>query len=455
MRASDEREKRTPPPILTGTPSNLNSNIEVEKVVLGSLLSGCDGSEKVMRLLRPKDFFSAVHQKIFEGIQQSYASQNSIDAVSVMAAFLNKPAAGITMGYLFSLSKDYRTEKCVLQYARIVKDKAALRSLLDVLEEAVKKIRNDQVSDVGQFLEDTTDCLTGIYDSCNPEDKRVGVIESALGSVIKTIQRHNQSQDVLLGIPTGFSKLDDITLGLQRGELIVVAGRPAMGKTAFVMNIVEHVLKDDQLLVGVFSMEMSASQLLTRMISSLGRIKLRAIRTGRFEGEDQLNLKRALEILESSRLVIDDSSNHTINSIRSKIIDWCTPHKTIGLVVIDYIQLMGDQAGSDSRAAEVAQISRSLRSLAKELGIPIIIISQLNRSLEQRVDKRPIISDLKESGAIEQDADLILFVHREEVYNPTPKNKGRAEIIIGKHRNGPTGSISLNFFGEYVQFRDS
>ncbi|AGO28298.1 replicative DNA helicase [Candidatus Tremblaya phenacola PAVE] len=454
MRASDEGGKRTPPSFLTGVPSNLNST-EEERVVLGSLLSGCDDSEKVMGLLRSKDFFFAVHQKIFEGIQQSYASLNSIDAVSVMAASLNKPTAGITMGYLLSLSKDYRTEKCALQYARIVKEKAALRSLLDVLGEAVKKIQNDQVSDVGQFLEDTTDRLASIYDFYNPEDKRAGAIESALGGVIKAIQWRNQSPGVPLGIPTGFTKLDDITLGLQKGELIVVAGRPAMGKTAFVMNIVEHVLQDDKLLVAVFSMEMSASQLLTRMISSVGRIKLRTIRTGRLEGEDQLNLKRVLGMLESSRLVIDDSSNHTINSIRSKIIRWRAAHKTIGLIVIDYIQLMGDQAGSDSRAAEVAQISRSLRSLAKELGVPIIVISQLNRSLEQRVDKRPIISDLKESGAIEQDADLILFVHREEVYNPTPKNKGRAEIIIGKHRNGPTGSISLNFFGEYVQFRNS
>jgi replicative DNA helicase len=265
--------------------------------------------------------------------------------------------------------------------------------------------------------------------------------------------RDNPSE--VTGVPTGFADLDTKTSGLQPGDLIIVAGRPSMGKTAFSLNIAENVALDANMSVAVFSMEMGATQLVMRMLGSVGKLDQHKLRTGRIGEDDWPRLTHALGRLNDTPFFIDESPGLTAMEVRARarrLARQCKEDRPLGLIVLDYIQLMSGSGQGENRATEISDISRSLKSLAKELHVPVIALSQLNRSLEQRPNKRPIMSDLRESGAIEQDADVILFIYRDEVYNPDSPDKGTAEIIIGKQRNGPIGTVRLTFLGEYTKF---
>lgn len=429
-------------------------NSEAEKVVLGSLLVNNSTRKMILGALAAEDFFESRHRTIYQAIQHSVAAYGAVDVVAVHAAALVLTPKDISMDYLLLLSRDFSTRKDVFSYVGTIKSMSALRKLYKTTTETADLILNGEKRNVSQLVKEIVESLDSISEAYNRGATQTTTTADALNNIVQVINWRSKSPNTLIGLPTGFAKLDEITSGLQGGELTVIAGRPSMGKTAFAMNIVEHVLLKGKKSVMVFSLEMSRSQLLTRMIGSVGMVKLKAIKTGKLSSDDWLNVREAAKTIGSAGIIIDDSSNLTPSDIRSKVAGCRIGYGQPGLIVIDYIQLMGSTLSGENRAAEISGISRSLRNLAKELNVPIIIISQLNRSLEQRIDKRPIMADLKESGAIEQDADVILFVYREESYSPTVKNKGKAEIIIGKHRNGPTGSVSLSYLGEYTKFQD-
>jgi replicative DNA helicase len=264
----------------------------------------------------------------------------------------------------------------------------------------------------------------------------------------------NERGDGLIGVSTGYEDLDQLTSGLQAGDLVIVAGRPSMGKTSFAMNIAEYAVIKQQQPVAIFSMEMPGEQLALRMLSSMGRINQQRLRTGRLQDEDWPRLTSAVELLANAPMFIDDTPALTPTELRSRARRLAREHKGLGLIVVDYLQLMQGSGGGENRATEISEISRGLKALAKELKVPVMALSQLNRSLEQRPNKRPIMSDLRESGAIEQDADVIIFIYRDEVYNEETEHKGSAEIIIGKQRNGPTGTVRLTFRGEFTRFEN-
>jgi replicative DNA helicase len=271
---------------------------------------------------------------------------------------------------------------------------------------------------------------------------------------IDRIEELFESKETVTGIPTGYADLDEMTSGLQRGDLVIIAGRPSMGKTSFAMNIAEYVALEKSLPVAVFSMEMPGEQLAMRMLSSIGRINSNKVRTGKLGDDDWPRLNSAVGLLDKAPMFIDDTAGLNPLDLRSRARRLIREHHEIGLIVVDYLQLMQSTDNSENRATEISSMTRSLKMLAKELNVPVVVISQLNRSLEQRPNKRPIMSDLRESGAIEQDADVIFFVYRDEVYNEDSDQKGVAEIIIGKQRNGPIGTTRLTFRGEYTRFEN-
>ncbi|MBF40943.1 MAG: replicative DNA helicase [Acidiferrobacteraceae bacterium] len=277
-------------------------------------------------------------------------------------------------------------------------------------------------------------------------------MQGLLAGAINRIEELYESGSNLTGISTGFSDLDDLTSGLQPADLVVIAGRPSMGKTSLAMNIVENAVLANRLPVAVFSMEMPGQQLAMRMLASLGRINAHKVRTGRLDADDWPRLTSAVGLLDDAPLFIDDSPALSPLELRARARRLAREHGGLGMIVVDYLQLMQSSEDSENRANEVSAITRSLKFLAKELSVPVVVLSQLNRSLESRPNKRPVMSDLRESGAIEQDADVILFIYRDEVYNPDSQDQGTAEIIVSKQRNGPTGTVRLTFLGEYTRF---
>ena len=434
----------------------MTSSKEAEIAVLGRLLTEGDSLKEALFLLDANDFGIPRHKLIYQGILSAAKTHGSADVLSVYDALLNAGVAveAKELAYLNEIAQKPSSGSEFMKHANIIKNKAVLRSLLRAADEISYSALNPQNKSTEQLIGEAEAILASIK---KLNSKRVDLgadIKSTLNIIVDRVGRANDSKNCLVGISTGFPTLDNITLGLQGGELIVIAGRPSMGKTAFAMNLAEHVALIERRPVAIFSMEMPISQLLTRMVGSVGIIKQRSIRTGDLRCKDWSNLLQATKKVGSAHLAIDDDGSLTSSDIRNKLLNWTDVYGKFGLVVIDYIQLMTSPTYLGNRSMEIAEISRSLKNLSKELDVPVIAISQLNRSLEQRTDKRPIMADLRESGAIEQDADLILFVYRDEVYNPGAKAKGLAEIIIGKHRNGPTGSISLNFLGDYIKFKD-
>lgn len=345
----------------------------------------------------------------------------------------------------------------IRRYAEIVRDRAILRRLIAVADDIANQALNPQGRDTRSLLDEAESKIFNINEEGARGRSGFQSLTDLLSQVVDRIgELYDQSNhNGITGVPTGFTDLDKMTSGFQPGDLVIVAGRPSMGKTAFSLNIGEHVAVDQSLPVAVFSMEMGASQLAMRMVCSVGRLDQQRVRTGQLVDDDWPRLTNAIQKMQDSQLYIDESPSLNALELRSRARKLSRQCGQLGLVIVDYLQLMSSaSAVGENRATEISEISRSLKGLAKELRCPVIALSQLNRSLEQRPNKRPVMSDLRESGAIEQDADVIIFIYRDEVYNPDSAEKGTAEIIIGKQRNGPIGTVRLTFLGKYTKFEN-
>jgi len=422
-------------------------SVEAEQAVIGGLLLDNRAWENIADKLVDEDFYRFDHRLLFSAIRELESRNEPFDAVTLSQCLEKNDQLDQAGGllYLGRLAKDTPSAANIVAYANIVREKSVLRQLItgyvpegrdskELLDSAEKKVF--QIAEQGARGEG------GFQD-----------MKALLSKTVDKIDHLFNSDGGITGVSTGFDKFDEMTTGLQEADLVIVAGRPSMGKTTFAMNIAENAAIGDKLPVAVFSMEMPGDSLAMRMISSLGRVDQHHIRTGNLTDEDWARITSAIHILSEAKIFIDDTPAMSPNEIRARARRLKRQHG-LGLIVIDYLQLMQVHGGSENRATEISEISRSLKAMAKELKVPVIALSQLNRSLEQRPDKRPVMSDLRESGAIEQDADLIVFIYRDEVYNDDSPQKGVAEIIIAKQRNGPIGKSLLTFLGKYTKFEN-
>ena len=428
--------------------------------MLGGILLDTTAWDKIADILQEQDFYRYEHRLIFHHIAVLIEHAKPVDVITVAESLESnaelEKAGGLA--YLGSLAQNVPSAANIRRYAEIVRERAVMRKLAEVGTEIATSAYNPGGRDAGQLLDEAESRVFEISEAGERGKQGFVAIPSLLTQVVERIEtlysRDNDSD--VTGIATGFTDLDSMTSGLQPGDLVIVAGRPSMGKTAFSVNIAEHVALEVSKPVAIFSMEMGGSQLAMRMIGSVGRLNQHTLRTGKLEDDDWSRMTHALGRLNDAPIFIDETAALNSLELRSRARRLHRQNDGLGLIVIDYIQLMSSTSskGGENRATEISEISRSLKSLAKELQVPVIALSQLNRSLEQRPNKRPIMSDLRESGAIEQDADLILFIYRDEVYNPDSPDKGKAEIIIAKQRNGPIGKVELTFRGEYTRFEN-
>ncbi len=410
--------------------------------------------DQIADRLDESDFYRADHRLIFRAIRRQSEHGKPFDVLT-LAEWLEdnnllEDAGGFP--YLGILARDTPSAANVRAYGDIVRERAIRRNLIRIATEIADTAYDPKGRDSKQLLDDAEKQVFAIAEHGARAQEGFNNMKDLLARTVERIDILFHRDNPITGIPTGWTDFDDKTAGLQRGDLIVIAGRPSMGKTAFAINIAEFVAIQVKCPVAVFSMEMPGESLIMRLISSLGRIDQHKVRTGRLDDEDWNRVTSAVSMLSEARLFIDDSSNLSPNELRARARRLHRQEGQLGLIVVDYLQLMQVPGTNENRATEVSEISRSLKALAKELSVPVLALSQLNRTLEQRGDKRPIMSDLRESGAIEQDADLICFIYRDEVYNPDSQEKGTAEIIIGKQRNGPIGMVRLTFLGQYTRF---
>ncbi|BCB26965.1 replicative DNA helicase [Sulfurimicrobium lacus] len=433
-------------------------SIEAEQSVLGGLLLDNSAWDRIADVIAESDFYRHDHRLIFRHIFRLLEGGKPADVITVSETLENSAELGNAGGlaYLAALAQNTPSASNIKRYAEIVRDRGVMRKLAEVGTTIADSAYNPLGRNAGQLLDEAESKVFEIAES-NARGKQGFVeIQPLLIQVVEKIDElfQRDNPDEVTGIPTGFHDLDQKTSGLQPGDLIIVAGRPSMGKTAFSINIGENVALNTGLPVAIFSMEMGGAQLAMRMIGSVGKLDQQKIRTGRLQDEDWLRLTNAVGKLNDAPIHIDESAALTALELRARARRLHRQCGKLGLIIIDYLQLMSGSGGGDNRATEISEISRSLKALAKELEVPVIALSQLNRSLEQRPNKRPVMSDLRESGAIEQDADVILFIYRDEVYNPDTQEKGTAEIIIGKQRNGPIGTVRMTFIGEYTRFEN-
>ncbi len=435
-------------------------SIEAEQSVVGGLLLENEALDKVADILNADDFYQHDHKTIYQHIARLIERNRPADIVTVAESLENTAELTAIGGiaYLGSLAQNTPTAANIRRYAEIVRERAIMRKLVTVGSDIAGSAFSPNGRDAQQLLDEAEAKIFQIAEGGNRDNQGFQDIKELLPQVAEKIDElfSREDQSEVTGIPTGFTDLDRMTSGLHGGDLIIVAGRPSMGKTAFSINMAENVAIDTGLPVAIFSMEMGATQLATRMIGSIGRLDQHRMRTGRLEDEDWEKLTTALGKLNEAPIFIDEGAGLSSFDVRARARRLHRQTGKLGLIVVDYLQLMAAPAGTrtENRATEISEISRSLKALAKELDVPVVALSQLNRGLEQRPDKRPVMSDLRESGAIEQDADLILFIYRDEVYNPDSTDKGTAEIIIGKQRNGPIGRVRLTFIGQHTRFED-
>ena len=433
-------------------------SVEAEQSVLGGLLLENEALDKVADLLSPEDFYRHDHRVIYEHISRLIEHSKPADIVTVAEALENNAKlAGVGgIAYLGALAQNTPSAANIRRYAEIVRERSVMRMLVEVGSNIADSAFSPQGKSAAQLLDEAEARIFEIAEGGQRSSQGFVDIKVLLPQVADRIdqlfQRDNASD--VTGIATGFADLDSMTSGLQPGDLVIVAGRPSMGKTAFSINMAENVALDTKLPVAIFSMEMGATQLAMRMIGSVGRLDQHRMRTGRLEDEDWVRLTTALGKLNDAPIFIDESAGLNALELRARARRLHRQAGKLGLIVVDYLQLMSATRQGENRATEISEISRALKSLAKELDVPVVALSQLNRGLEQRPNKRPVMSDLRESGAIEQDADVILFIYRDEVYNPDSSDKGTAEIIIGKQRNGPIGTVRLTFIGEHTRFEN-
>lgn len=430
-------------------------SIEAEQSVLGGLLLDNEGWDKVGDKITSDDFYHPRHRIVYSAIGRSANESLPFDPLT-LADTMDRhgeldDAGG--MLYLTELVSNVAGIANIEAYANIIQERSILRKLINTSQKIAERAYNPEGLSSAEALDEAERLVFNIAEERPKVGGPQGVRE-ILDNTVKKIDEMFNSGNAITGVTTGFSDLDKMTSGMQSSDMIIVAARPSMGKTTFAMNLVENALLNTEKAILVFSLEMPSEQLMMRMLSSLGRINQSKVRSGNLEEEDWPKLVSAVERIKDKKLFIDDTAGISPSEMRSRARRIVREHGELGMIMIDYLQLMQIPGFSEGRTNEISEISRSLKSMAKEFDVPVIALSQLNRSLEQRPNKRPVNSDLRESGAIEQDADVIMFIYRDEVYNPDTEYKGVGEIIIGKQRNGPIGSCRLAFIGQYTRFEN-
>ncbi|MBA8883786.1 replicative DNA helicase [Dokdonella fugitiva] len=430
-------------------------SVEAEQAVLGGLMLSPDSWDRVADRLVEDDFYRKDHRLIYRAIGELSAKGMPYDAVTLGDWFQAQNLSDLVGGasYVIELANSTPSAANITAYADIVREKSVLRQLIDAGTEIAGDAFQPEGRSSQELLEVAEQKVFHIAEAGARGRKGFVPMRSAVKEAFQILHQRYENRGSVTGLPTGFIDLDEMTAGLQPSDLIIVAARPSMGKTAFSVNMAEYAALKTKKAVAVYSMEMSASQLAFRLISSLGRINQQHLRTGDLAEEEWPRVTNAITLLSEAKIFIDDTPALSPSELRARSRRLKREHD-LGLIVIDYLQLMQVPGTKENRATEISEISRSLKALAKELNVPVIALSQLNRSLEQRTDKRPVMADLRESGAIEQDADVIMFIYRDEYYNPESGEKGVAEIIIGKQRNGPTGVVKLAFLGHYTKFEN-
>ncbi|MBT3705907.1 MAG: replicative DNA helicase [Proteobacteria bacterium] len=429
---------------------------EAEQSVLGGLLVDTRRWDEVADLVKSDDFYLRAHKEIFLAVKTLQEGGHPVDVVTTSEWLKNKGTLEQSGGlaYLGELANRTPGTTNVTAYARIVRERSVLRALLDAAAAISDKAYQPEGLDTEALIDFAEKAVFSISDSDRRSLAGFQDIQGLLTQAVDRIEELFQSGAGITGVSTGFKDLDNLTSGLQESDLVVIAGRPSMGKTSLAMNLAENAAVGSKLPVAVFSMEMPGQQLAMRMLSSLGRINAHRVRTGQLHQDDWPRLTSAMGLLDQAPIFVDDSAALTPSELRSRVRRLTREHGKLGLVIVDYLQLMQTGESAENRTVEVSNITRALKIIAKEARVPVAVLSQLNRGLEQRPNKRPIMSDLRESGAIEQDADLILFIYRDEVYNEDSPEKGTAELIVAKQRNGPIGTVRLTFRGEFTRFEN-
>ena len=431
------------------------NSVESELALLGSIMLRPNALEKVYDIISPGDFYRANHRYIYEVMLELYNRRDAIDVVTVSERLTRQKRLDQVGGveFLSQLTENVPTSHNITSYATIIADKAILRSLLETAWEIIEE-GYTATRDVREIVDEAE---RKVFEVGQREVKSsLEPIEEIVNNSLKEVLKYFQEGAGYTGVATGFEKFDEITNGLQRGELVIIGARPSMGKSALALNMAENVALRDRTPVAVFTLEMSSNMCGMRMLASIARVDLAKLRKGEADQKDYYDLTKAGSALSEAPIYIDDSGGLTIDEIRAKS-RRLKADKGLGLVIVDYIQLLQPRAGIQSREQQIADISRSLKALAKELYVPVVALSQLNRAVENRSadERRPRLSDIRESGAVEQDADLICFIYRHEYYNPDDfESKGRAEVIIAKNRNGPTGACDLTFLKQYTRFEN-
>ncbi len=422
-------------------------SLESEQSVLGGLLLSNSAWDKVCELVAEKDFYTSAHRRIFRAIESLIGAGKEADIVTVSVVLGDdlKDIGGLV--YLGSLVQNTPSVHNINRYAEVVLDRSQKRQLIAVASDMLDSLYHAQNATAAELMGRASEKIFAL--------ERVAVkkgrsFSKVLSDVLASVDSRYHASAEITGLPTGFIDLDEMTAGLQNEDLIIIAGRPSMGKTALAMNIAEHVALNEKKAVAVFSLEMSDTQLAQRMIGSVGRVNQHRLRTGRLSDDDWSVLSSTVGKLHDANILIEETFDLAPAQMRAKARRIKRENPDLGLIVVDYLQLM--EAGGNNRADQIADITRGLKRIAKELQIPVVALSQLNRGLEQRTNKRPVMSDLRESGAIEQDADVIIFLYRDKVYNEDTLNPNLAEAIIGKQRNGPIGTVNLHFEAQFARF---
>lgn len=427
-------------------------DVDAERSVLGGMLLEESAVTEVMAQLKSEDFYRNSHRQIFEAMTTLYARNEPLDEITISACLQSSGNLEKVGGqsYLASLTESVPTAANVAHYARIVRSHALTRRLIEAAT-SIAGAGYEGHGDIDVLLDQAE---SKIFEITSAREQRAFTpLKEIVKDAFKQIEKLYEQKQPITGVSTGYLDLDRVTSGFQPADLIIVAGRPSMGKTAFALGVAQNAALHNKTSVAVFSLEMAKEQLVMRMLCSEARIDSQRLRGGMLKDSDWPRLARAAGLLAEAPIYIDDTGSISVLEMRAKA-RRLQAERGLGLIVVDYLQLMRGRSGSEGREREISEISRGLKALAKELGIPVVALSQLNRSLEQRADKRPMLSDLRESGAIEQDADVIAFVYRDEYYNADSEHKGLAEVIIGKQRNGPTDTVTLKFFREYTRFEN-
>jgi len=430
--------------------------LDAELAVLGGIMLDPEALERLEGNLLPEHFYTERHRLIFNAMQELAGKGQPVDALTVKDYLEQRSQLDSCGGepYLGELISAIPTAANVNHYGHIVRERAVLRELLNVCSKVSQNVYEEPGLDVGEHLDKAEMDMLAVAEKFSRSRPTFSKMSDLMVEGYHQLEKRYAEKKAVTGIPTGFADLDEITSGMQRSDLIIIAGRPSMGKTAFAMNLARNaaIETEDAKAVAVFSLEMSCQQIALRMLASEARVNMKLLRTGRFSADDWRKLAAHSGALAESPIFIDDTPAISVLELRSKCRRLKKESDGLDMVIIDYLQLMSGRHNAERREQEISEITRSLKGLAKELDVPVVALSQLNRSLESRADKRPMMSDLRESGAIEQDADVIAFIYRDEVYNKKPENEGLAEVIIAKQRNGPTGIVNLTFLNEYTRF---